>query len=223
MFVLIFQPHWEAAYSLANTPADDSRMPTKEQVNRVLAPHQSILERNLALLTNDCLWLRTCYESSHASAYAEMTRVILMDAHDAHRVLDNESLYGNLCSDLTKLFLRMPQLSDTVAYCGIPKTEDLPLDSEPLEDESLVSLHNAMMKEKLVIYVLDKEALQKKMLKVCWFDLRGNIVWWNWISTLDTVAFEGHLNGLGHRLGYLLELSDGDPSLREEGAIIQFD
>lgn len=144
-----------------------------------------------------------------------------MDSHDARRVLDNEMLYGNLGGDLTKLFLRMPQLADTVAYCGYPETEDLPLDSELPADGSMIPLYNAVMKERLVIYLLDKEALQKKMIKLIWFDLGGNCVWWNWITLSDTQDFEGHLFGLGHRLDFIFELSDGDPSLLEAGALIR--
>ena len=79
-----------------------------------------------------------------------------------------------------------------------------------------------MVKEKLVIYLLDNEALQRKMLKVCWFDLGGNSVWWNWMSPSDTQDLEGHLFGLGHRLDYVLEMSDSDPAICEEGALIQF-
>ena len=112
-------------------------MPTQEQIGRVLAPHQTISERNLALQINDCLWLRTCYISSLAEAYAEIARFILWSADDAHRVLDNEALYENLGSDLTKLFLRMPQLPDIVPYYGYPETEDLPFHDGPPDDQSM--------------------------------------------------------------------------------------
>lgn len=146
-----------------------------------------------------------------------------MDADLAHRVLDNNALYGKLGSDLAKLFFRMPQLPDTSSYCGVPETEDPPLDVEPPEEEYMVPLYNALMKERLILYLLDKEALQKKLLKVCWYDLGGNFVWWNWMSPVDSECFEGHVFGLGHRLNYILELSDSDPSLCKEGALIQFD
>ena len=111
-----------------------------------------------------------------------------MDAYNAHRVLDNEAHYGHLGGDLSKLFLRMPQLPDTVAYCGVPKTEDLPVDIELPEDESMEPLYRAVMKEKLVVYLLDKEALQKKMLKVKWFDSEDSCVWWNWMQPSETEA-----------------------------------
>jgi hypothetical protein len=198
-------------------------MPTQGQIDRVLVPHQTVLERNLALRINDCLWLRTCYEPSLAAAYEELTRSILSSADDAHRVLDSEALYGSLGSDLAELFLRMPQLPDTVPYYGYPETEDLPFRDGPPDDQSMVPLYNAMVKEKLVIYLLDNEALQRNMLKVRWFNLSSNSVWWNWLSPLDTQSFEGHLFGLGHRLDYVLEMSDSDPALCEKGCIIQFD
>jgi hypothetical protein len=198
-------------------------MPTQEQIDRVLLPHQTILECDLALRINDCLWLRTCYEPSLSVAYEEMTRSILSSADDAHRVLDSETLYGNLGSDLPELFLRIPQLPDTVPYYGYPETEDLPFDYGPPNDQSMVPLYNAMVKEKLAIYVLDNEALQSKMLKVRWFDTGGNSVWCNCLSPLDIQNFEGHLFGLGHRLDYVLEMSDSNPELCETGSLIQFD
>ena len=42
-------------------------------------------------------------------------------------------------------------------------------------------------------------------------------------SRLPFVTFEGHLNGLGHRLNYMLELSDGNRALLQQGALIQLE
>jgi hypothetical protein len=203
-------------------------MPSQEQIARLLAPHQTDQERNLALFTNDYQIVRTCYDDTLASAYAEIIQrwrdIHCRDGSDvALRVLDNKALYGDLGDDMRKLFLRMPQLPDTVHYGGYPETEDLPSHDEPPDDETFLALHNAMMNEKLVLLDLDQGALRRKMFKAKYFDSAGRPAWRYWITPEDTRSLEGHDFGLGHRLNYILELSDGDPALREEGAIVEFD
>jgi hypothetical protein len=154
-----------------------------------------------------------------------MTTVIRRYPNDVQRILDNEDLYGILGSDLEGLFLRMPLLPDADGYPACEGEDDnkVELFGEPPEDETMLPLYNAMIKETLVIYVLDEEALQKKMVKLKWFDIGGNSVWWNWIEPWDTVNFEAHTKGLGHRLDYVYELSEEMPLLREQGAIIQYE
>jgi hypothetical protein len=197
-------------------------MPTREQINRVLAPHQTAAERNLATEVNDCVWVRTCYELSLAPAFEAMSRDIRKDAYESYRLFDNQALYGDIGHDLAGLFLRMPQLPDTIGYCGYPETEDEPFDDELPEDEGKSRLYNAVSKERFVMYLMDEEALKQKMLKLIWTDLGGNIVWWNWLDPSHTMTFEGHLYGLGHRLHWLLELGDGNSYYDEEGAVIDF-
>lgn len=191
-------------------------MPTQEKINRVLVPHQTAQERNLAESSGDHSWLRTCYEPRLASAYTEMTGVYLHVVNNAHLVLNNETLYSDLGSDLTGLFTRAPQLPVSDNYL---ESEDF--DEEQLEDESMILLFNASKDERLLIYLLDEEALQKKMIKLTWFSLGGKLLWWNWLKPSDLQDWEGHFSGLGHRLGWIYELSDSDPRLGQKGVLVE--
>jgi hypothetical protein len=96
-------------------------MLTQEQIDRVLVPHQTTAERNIAVHTEPCIWVRTCYEPSLALAFEEMTHEIRNDAYECYCLFDDPALYGSVGSDLVGLYLRMPQLPDTVAILDIPR------------------------------------------------------------------------------------------------------
>ncbi|KAF2818196.1 hypothetical protein CC86DRAFT_375973 [Ophiobolus disseminans] len=215
-------PYWMAVLPLESVEGSDPRMPTQEQIDRVLAPHQTIAERNIATDSEPCIYMRTCYEPSLASVFEEMTRDIRNDAYRSYRLFDNQALYGSVGPDLEGVYLRMPQLPDTMVYSGYPETEDLPLDVDPPEDENKLRLYEAAMKARSIVYLMDEEALKQKMLKLIWTDLGGNILWWNWLRPSDTRDFEGQYYGLGHGLHWLLEVGDGNSLYDNEGTIIEY-
>jgi hypothetical protein len=113
-------------------------MLTREQIDRVLAPYQTIAERSIATHTEPYIWIRKCYEPSLAPVFEEMTRDIRNNSLECYRLFDNEALYGGVGPDLVGLYLHMPQVPDTVGYCGYPETEDVPisLELDRLEEES---------------------------------------------------------------------------------------
>lgn len=202
--------------------SSDPRMPTREQIDRVLAPHQTVAERNIATDVEPCIYMRACYEPSLASAFDEMTRKIRDDTYTSRYLFDNQALYSSVGPDLEGVHLRMTHLPDTVAYSGYPETEDLPLDDDPPEDEGKSRLYEAAMKARGIMYLMDEEALKRKMLKLIWTDLGGNIVWWNWLRPWDTQNFEGHYYGLGHGLHWILYQGDGNSNYDTEGAVIEY-
>jgi hypothetical protein len=120
------------------------------------------------------------------------------------------------------LYLRMPQLPDTVDYFGCPEDEDVPLELDPLEpgEEHKSRLHDVVSKARGIMYLLDEEALEKKMLKVVWTDLDGKPVWWNWLSPSHAQGFEGHYYGLGHGLHWLLAVDQRPSPFDAEGAVL---
>jgi hypothetical protein len=116
----------------------------------------------------------------------------------------------------------MPQLPDTVGYSGYPEDEDVPLKLNPLElgEEHKARLHHAVLKARGIMYLLDKEALKKKMLKVVWMDLSGKPMWWNWLSPTAMQGFEGHYYGLGHGLHWLFTIDLRPSPFNAEGAVL---
>jgi hypothetical protein len=53
--------------------------------------------------TEPCIWVRTCYLPSLASAFEEMTHEIRNDAYECYRLFGNPALYGSIGPDLVGL------------------------------------------------------------------------------------------------------------------------
>lgn len=135
-------------------------------------------------------------------------------------VLDDENLYGRFGHDWTKVFLRLPQLPDTIIYYndGHPENDEDPLSLSPPADEAMLPLYNAVEKCKSVHYLFDEEAQQEKLVKVHFLDIHGQSVWYNKIrpeSIQDFEAFPG-----GGRLELHLEMCEEYPSLLQPGTLL---
>jgi hypothetical protein len=148
-----------------------------------------------------------------------MTSHKRIDSYDLIDILDDENLY-NFEEDWTRFLLRMPQLPDVVAYCGNPELEDRDIVEDPPENEALLPAWDADLKWRSVHYLLDREALQKKLLKVIWLDLHGNCIWWNWMVPLGSENFEARWHGLGKGFMQVTELYETHPEYREKGALL---
>lgn len=196
-------------------------MPTPDQIHRILTPHQTIEERNRALTVPHCLWIRTCYDPNLTSAFADMTR--FMVAPKEYSLIDNQGLY-NVGNDWSKVFLRMPHIPDVETYYADPDVLDYEVEEyEPPEEVDLQPLYDADLKMKSVHFLLDKEALQRQLLKVLWLDRHGKLVWWNWMAPSNVQTFEGLWNGLGIGLGRIMEMAEEDAQYCEKGVIVPYD
>ncbi|KAF2711238.1 hypothetical protein K504DRAFT_466259 [Pleomassaria siparia CBS 279.74] len=223
-------PYWEFCFEIEHKPAEEARLPTQEQINRVLAQHQTIKERNLSWYASgsfhDPVWLRTCYASDLAPAYEEMVVHFYDEIRDKRLLLDDETIYGNFGQDWARVFLRLPTLPDTIPYLGDPEidveSQSIANLIEPPQENSEMPLYNAALKEKSVIYVMDEEALQTKLLKVYWLDIHGNSVWYNKMLPQEANAYESR-GAAGERLDEFLSKCYEDPSLREPGTLLSYE
>ncbi|EPE27578.1 hypothetical protein GLAREA_04369 [Glarea lozoyensis ATCC 20868] len=169
-------------------------VPTLEQIQRVLAPFQTMYERNTATTAHReaPIWLRTCYKADLAENY--IAPAALGDIVNYGNVLDDETLYSDLASDWTQIFLRIPSIPDIVDILDDPdleddiSNEDLP--SEP-EKEYERALYDAERLEKTLIYLIDEEALRERVFKIMWLDIHGNCVWD--FKVRDLFRFQGPL------------------------------
>lgn len=143
-----------------------------------------------------------------------------MDIFEASSVLDDKNLY-NFEEDWSKILLRMPQLPDVVPYCNYPEDEDKDFMDDKPEDEALLPIWKAELKWRSVHYILDREAQEKRLLKVIWLDLQGNCVWWNWMTPIGTQNFEALRHGLGKGFSQVMDLAIDFPQYREKGALLQ--
>jgi len=198
-------------------------LPTQSQIQRILAPHQTITERNqtqnfLSRLPHP-VWIRTCYAAELDPAYREMFEYGQTD-FGPEIVLDNESLYGHFGQDWTKVFLRLPQLPDTTIYYnnGHPENDEHNQAMTPPNSKAKLLLHHAATKCKSVHYLFNKEALQEQLVKVHFLDIHGQSVWFNKIRAEHIQDFEAMPNG-GHLLDHLETCRD-DPSLLQPGTLL---
>jgi hypothetical protein len=107
----------------------------------------------------------------------------------------------------------MPHLPDVDIYYSDQDIVVSEADYEPPEDDALLPLYNANFTMKCVHLLLDKEALQRKMLKVLWLDRHGMVVWWNWMAPSD-------VQEIG--LNRILELAEVNLISREKGVVVPY-
>jgi hypothetical protein len=206
--------------------ADKFQRPTQDKIDRVLAPFQTIRERNLseyiANNSHDPVCLRTCYEPELIPAYEEIIANFDDDVRDARLLLDDDALYGQVGDDWAQALLRLPLIPDTTVYEDDLDGEEEPIDLSPPDEESMLPLYDAALKDKSVMYLLDEEALKEKVVKILWLDIHGNCVWRNTIRPDEATSFESRPR-TGGTLWEILDKSYNDPTLSELGALIEYD
>lgn len=198
--------------------AGDPGMPTAAQIARVLAPHQTALERNQGAkhgaYHSTPVCLRTCYAKNLDDAYREIA-LGLEDVTTQYHILDNEALYGHLQGeDWNRILLRLPSIPDVVF--GDQEWFDF---GDPPQQEWQRSGYEAYIKERTLVYLYDEQALREKLVKVMWLDLHGNCVWENKI----TPDYMFDLRGLllqGSGLWEILGMTE-DPEDWIRGALIR--
>lgn len=165
------------------------------------------------------MWIRTCYASELNAACEEIIDTGRREI-GADLILDDPSLYRNLGHDWTNVFLRLPQLPDTVPYYndGYPENDEQALLLTPPSNEDRVPLHNAVTKSRSAVYVVDDEAARERLVKVYFVDVHGEAVWWNKIEPEQINGFEVH--PMGARLGAHFERLDDLPWLVQPGTVL---
>ncbi|EPE27581.1 hypothetical protein GLAREA_04372 [Glarea lozoyensis ATCC 20868] len=168
------RPYHILGHEAWKTPA-----PTQEVIDRVLAPFQTTNERNAALRALcgrwSPMWLRTCYDPELCKDYKVPPVHFLTPAH----ILDDEGLYGGLESDWTQIYFRVPSIPDCVQI-GEPEVESDGVRAEEFgepEFENEREAHEAGIRERTFVYLIDREALRDKVIKLMWIDIHGNCVW----------------------------------------------
>jgi hypothetical protein len=179
-------------------------------------PHQSAQERNLsAKLCSgwNIVWLRTCYEPSLEQAYRDLERSAGARAdvgclEGPEHILDDASLYAFVGSDqqvLDQLLLRLPGLTDakgvmdeygdgSVLLYGSGKNDPEAIERAE-KDDVCRELRLVELNVQNFVYVVDDEAVQKGLVKIWWFDERGNIVWDN-VAALPNIDLDGMLGAI---------------------------
>jgi hypothetical protein len=198
------QPYHELTFSLGGLFPGAPGLPTEEQIMRILQPHQTISERKLSVLSGSdrTIWLRTCYAPELDDVYQDMAQGVAGFIVDVNAFLDNATLY-DFEDAWDKVLLRLPALCDRDKWQALDEDPNPWVHDEdwPPETHPGFALYDAGYREVVMMYLLDRQALQEKLVTILWLDNFGECVWWYRISADgDTLqSLTGHLfatNGL---------------------------
>ncbi|KAJ5995705.1 hypothetical protein N7481_002682 [Penicillium waksmanii] len=190
-------PYNDAAYLDPPSPA------TEAQRAQIFRPNQTIFERNISIEANigkPMTWLRTCYDPDLEEIYNELADKASAPRHginlNGDRELDDKSRYA--FEDWRDVYLRVPNILDfgqlsygpsetswdglDLYYCSGLNDKEMMQEVEDLENEEAKPLYRAQLRIQAIVYLLDQEALEKKLVKMLWIDEHGEPVWDNWID-----------------------------------------
>tara|TARA_R110002003_G_scaffold433_10_gene19767 strand:- start:7881 stop:8336 length:456 start_codon:yes stop_codon:yes gene_type:complete len=139
---------------------------------------------------------------------------------DDTQVLDNMALY-NFGDKWDRILNRMPSLCDCAHYREV---EDFPIDDTrialPLVDDPKFTLHDAVEREVVMIYLLDRQAVEEKLISVLWLDMHGEYVWWYKLDPEHLLEFAGWM-ARGAGLMMLAQLEDSE-EIWQKGSLIDW-
>jgi hypothetical protein len=213
------QPYYELTFALGSLFPGDPGLPSQEQIMRILQPHQTIDERNLNVLGDRTIWLRTCYAPELDDIYQDMAQGVAGHIVDPNAFLDDAALY-DLEDAWDKVLLRLPALCDrdkwnTLDECPSAWNHD---EDRPRETHHSFPLYDAGFREVVMVYLLDRQALQEKLITILWLDNFGECVWWYRVSPHgDTLqSLTGWMFETGGLMG-MMEMADGEEEGKENG------
>ena len=209
-------------------PAGAGFLPTQEQIARVLAPYQTIDERNklqyLVSHMHKPLWIRTCYatelQPTWESILAAANSLNGGEVEEGAVVFDSEDLYRDCAEDWKTVFLRLPMLSDRQHYDNQLEWDLQHGGCEGHDDKAYSALHEAGIKEEQSIYVVDEEALRENLIKLIYVDYHGNVIWHNKIAPEHVTWYEAYY-AAGGMLSWMEELIGDNRALLQPGAQIE--
>lgn len=132
--------------------------------------------------------MRTCYDPALESNYQD-----LLDTADPYHdiVLDDEALYGQ-DGRWECILQRMPMLCDRDTWGSLDEVPTYHhLEDRPDENSPTFEMWDATKREVAMVYLLDRQALQEKLLTVIWLDNFGECVWWYRVDPDQMLEFEG--------------------------------
>ncbi|KAI1458539.1 hypothetical protein F4805DRAFT_423788 [Annulohypoxylon moriforme] len=179
-------------------------------ITRILPSMQTIQERNfyarrLTQTSHEPALVRTYYGTidgeNRDEAYKAMAQNFLLEACvDENGVWDDRTLY-DVGDNWQNVVLRMPGLGDEEATLGREDEYydgDGVLDRDPPGADERDKLEVWLRKKKLAtrLYVVDREAMEKGMVKVFYLDPHGNVAWSHKFRTEAMLEYTGAWHGM---------------------------
>lgn len=150
----------------------------------MLAPHQTVHERNISLVSSDgwqTVWLRTCYDPDLASKYEEMKERL----DDPARYDFDDGSKDSWRRVLVCLFgitdfhgiIDMDGDGSNMQYKSGQNDEFMVRQAEEESEEDWRDLARAELRIQAGLYLLDREAIESGLIKILWLDEHGDIGW----------------------------------------------
>ncbi|KAJ5148551.1 hypothetical protein N7448_000129 [Penicillium atrosanguineum] len=178
---------------------------TNEQI-KILSIHQSIQERNICANEEGSMqtvWLRTCYDKDLSEKYEDMKAKGEIEAEiGPNRYLDDSNRYAfddGTPDHWRQVLGRLPGITDfmgidnergVLKYRSCQNDDEIRAQCEELEDEEYRALALKELEFQVVVYLLDREAIETGLIKMLWLDEHGNSAWENRVepSTVEPLA-----------------------------------
>ncbi|KAJ5893086.1 hypothetical protein N7504_009777 [Penicillium tannophilum] len=175
---------------------------TNDQI-KVLSVYQSNYERNIyANLDTGIqkIWLRTCYDEDLSKKYEKM-RADGEDEITLFRCLDDSNRYafddGSLDHWRQVLVQGVGYDGDVLTYYSGKNDEEMRAQCEEIEDEESRGLALTELEFQVVVYLLDREAIETGLIKMLWLDEHGNSAWENRVEPSSLNSLSGaFMNGI---------------------------
>ncbi|KAJ6139158.1 hypothetical protein N7471_005644 [Penicillium samsonianum] len=181
-----FRYHDRARLVLAQINSPDF---TSEQI-RILNIHQSIHERNICANQEGSMqtvWLRTCYDEDLSEKYEDIRAEGEIEPEiGSNRYLDDSNRYA--FDDWRQILVRVPGITDfmgidnergVLKYRSCQNDDEIRAQCEELEDEEDRALALKELEFQVVVYLLDREAIETGLIKMLWLGEHGNSIWEN--------------------------------------------
>ncbi|KAJ6133525.1 hypothetical protein N7471_008740 [Penicillium samsonianum] len=178
---------------------------TNEQIH-ILSIHQSIHERNICANEESrmqTIWLRTCYDKDLSEKYEDMKTEGKIDADiGSNRYLDDSNRYAfddGTPDHWRQVLVRVPGITDFIGiddergvlkYRSCLNDDEIRAQYEALDDEEERTLALKELEFQVVVYLLDREAIETGLIKMLWLDEHGNSAWENRVDScsVETLA-----------------------------------
>ncbi|KAJ5773038.1 hypothetical protein N7457_007934 [Penicillium paradoxum] len=201
-FILIFNQSYHDRAHMVLAQINSSGF-TEEQIE-ILNTHQSIHERNICASqagSMQTVWLRTCYDKDLSEKYEDMKAEGTIEADiGSNRYLDDSSRYAfddGTPDHWRQVLTRVPGITDLMGideergfleYRSCQNIDEVRAQCEELENEEDRSLALKELEFQVVVYLLDREAIETGLIKMLWLDEHSCCIWDNRIHP-DTVEW----------------------------------
>lgn len=156
------------------------------------------------------------------AAYDDMARQVARSAEmlvQESAVFEDARLYAadSASEGIARLVLRAPELVDLQRHPteGLYREEEVER-AERVEQGEGWSWSKDDVPVSLV-YAVDREALGRRLIKVCFVDGQGGLVRWNWLRPDAALEFGGMWFALAGILPEILQVTGGE----EEGSVLE--